>query len=352
MMSQMSTSAGADAPSTGTRGRWVEDILGEGWQARSLLLWPDTSGQPVATLVGARTESPEERATGPAVLYLHGFTDYFFQTEHGQAWGEAGYAFYALDLRDYGRSIRKGRRPGWITDLSLYFEEITAALALMREAGHQQVVLLGHSTGGLIAALYADAHPDAVDAVVLNSPWFDLNKPWPVRRIFAPLAARLGRFAPHLPVGGLDEAYGRSLHVSTGGDFDYDLIWKPLAGFDVHAGWLAAIIAGHRRVARGLDIATPVLVCTSARSGHPARPSAADLAGADCVLDVAHMRTGAPKLGPDVQVVSIAGGRHDLALSVPPVRARYLRVVLDWLAVRTTPTVTPQANVAPGGRGP
>lgn len=330
---QVSTSRPAAAIAH-LREEWVADVLGDPWQSRALSLGPDTSGQPVATLVRRHGSSGHSADDRTAVLYLHGFTDYFFQAEHGRQWAEAGYDFYALDLRDNGRSIRKGRQPGWVTDLSLYFEEINAALALLRQAGHRQVVLLGHSTGGLIGALFADAHPGAVDAIVLNSPWFDLNEPWPVRRIIAPLAGRLGQFLPHLPVGAMDEAYGRSLHTSTGGDFDYDLTWKPLAGFGVQAGWLQAIIAGHRRIAHGLDIMAPVLVCTSGRSGDPVQPSAADLAGADCVLDVADMRARASRLGPDVQVITVDGGRHDLALSVPAVRAHFLHTVLDWLTER------------------
>ncbi|MEK8226237.1 alpha/beta hydrolase [Oerskovia sp. M15] len=40
-----------------------------------------------------------------AVLYVHGFVDYFFQAHLGDAFEEHGYAFYAIDLRGYGRSL-------------------------------------------------------------------------------------------------------------------------------------------------------------------------------------------------------------------------------------------------------
>lgn len=317
-------------------GTWARDVLGTDWQAQTLPLAPDAGGRPVATLVRPRTEDvPASAAAGrPAVLYLHGFTDYFFQAEHAEGWVAAGYAFYALDLRDYGRSIRPGRQPGWVSDLRTYFEEINLALGAIEAAGHGAVVLLGHSTGALIGALYADAHPDRLDALVLNSPWFDLNEPWPVRHIIASLAAHAGRFLPHLPVGALAQPYGRSLHVSTGGEFDYDLVWKPFEGFPVQAGWLRAIRTGQRALSRGLDIHAPVLVCTSGRSGHPKHPTAHDLAGADCVLDVDQMHRLAPRLGPDVQIEVIDGGRHDLALSRPPARQDYLDTVLAWLERR------------------
>ncbi|WP_147915805.1 alpha/beta hydrolase [Ruania zhangjianzhongii] len=319
----------------------TEDVLGPGWVARTLPLAPDGVGRtharttagapgPVATLVH-RTETGTRRR---AVLYLHGFTDYFFQADHAQAWTAHGYDFYAVDLRDYGRSIRPGRTPGWITDLTTYDEDVTAALTAVREHGYDQVVLLGHSTGGLIAALYTDRFPDAVDALVLNSPWLDLNSSWLDRVVLTRVLDAVAMWVPRLKVSTLGEAYGRHLHVSTGGDWDYDLAWKPMVDVPVYAAWLRAIRRGHARVGRGLDLRVPVLVCTSGRSGHRSRPSAVDLAGADCVLNVAHMHARGPRLGPDVRMATIDGGRHDLALSAPPARRAYEEAVFSWLSRR------------------
>ncbi|WP_159620971.1 alpha/beta hydrolase [Ruania rhizosphaerae] len=315
------------------------DVLGHPWQQETLRLRPDAAGEPVATLVSATAPidvaDPAAAATpSPAVLYVHGFTDYFFQTEHAQAWLDAGYDFYALDLRDCGRSIRPGRTPSFVADLGTYDEEIGLALARVRAAGAQQVVLLGHSTGGLITSLYASDHPGAVDAVVLNSPWFDLNSSWMNRVIATRVIDVLGARFPMLQVSTLGEPYGRSLHTSTGGDWDYDLAWKPIEDVPVHAGWLRAVRRGHARVAHGLDIQAPVLVCTSGRSGHPGHPSPEDLAGADCVLNVAHMWARAPRLGADVTVRRFEGGRHDLALSSARVRHAYAQDVISWLAAR------------------
>ena len=51
------------------------------------------------------------------------------------------------------------------------------------------------------------------------------------------------------------------------------------------------------RLARGLDVREPVLVCTSTRSGSPTDPSPDELRGADCVLDVGHILERAPRVG-------------------------------------------------------
>ncbi|ACQ78730.1 conserved hypothetical protein [Beutenbergia cavernae DSM 12333] len=312
------------------------DVLGSEWVARTLPLAPDEAdpeGELVATLV--RKAGPPSSST--AVLYVHGFTDYFFQDHHARAWAGHGIDFYALDLRRYGRSLRAHHAAGDVRDLRAYDEEISAAISVLRaERGHERVILLGHSTGGLILSLYAHAHPRAADALVLNSPWFDLNEAALRRMIATPLAESISRLDPTRRVGKLGGAYGRSLHTSTGGSWEYDLAWKPIEGFPVRAGWLRAIRRAQARVARGLDVRIPVLVCSSTRSGgvagRPATPE--ELASTDTVLDVQHMWRGAQGLGDDVTIVAVPGGLHDLTLSAPRARADFERAVFTWLSAR------------------
>ena len=105
----------------------------------------------VATLVRRRAGEESTRA----VLYIHGFNDYFFQRELACRFNERGIHFYALDLRKYGRSWLPHQKFNDIRDLRAYFEEITIALEIIRQEGCQTTVLLGHSTGGLIITLYA-----------------------------------------------------------------------------------------------------------------------------------------------------------------------------------------------------
>src|SRR5699024_4797777 len=160
----------------------TQDVLGPEWENRTLPLAPDGVGplharrspdapDPVATLVHPHDVGRRNRA----VLYVHGFTVYSFPTHPAEAWTRHGYDFFAVDLRDYGRSIRNGRTPGWANDLAIYDEDLTAALAAVRAYAYDQVLILAHSTGGLITPLYLDRYPDAADGLILNSPWLDLN---------------------------------------------------------------------------------------------------------------------------------------------------------------------------------
>lgn len=308
---------------------WTEDVLGEGFAARTLRL----PGGAEATLV--RYAPEDGPGVGrPPVLYVHGFTDYFFQRHLAEAVVRRGYPFYAIDLRGHGRSIdawtATGGDPNMVNSLRLYEQDLDAAADAIAEDGHAGLVLMGHSTGGLITSMYANARPDRVTAMVLNSPWFDLRGKWSDRTVVTQLVYALGRIAPRTVVSSLGGDYGRALHHETGGEWVYDLRWKPNEGFPVRAGWLAAIRREHRRLGRGLAVRCPTLLCTSDKTG-PDGGEAAVMLSTDAILDVAHMHARAPKLGGTVEVAVIEGGAHDLVLSPRPAREKYLDTVLDWL---------------------
>ncbi|WP_372594245.1 alpha/beta hydrolase [Actinotalea sp.] len=319
---------------------WRPDVLGDGWQARTIPLRPDYQGEAVATLVRRTPDEPRRRA----VLYVHGYVDYFFQTHLGEAWAAQGYDFYALDLRAHGRSLLPHQLANDVHALASYAEELDAAARIVREEeGHELLVVQGHSTGGLITALWAQARRDradgpALDALVLNSPWLDLNRPWTDRVLTTRAVDVLGRVAPNAVVGQLDPHYGAWLSDPDGGGWEYDLSWKPVEGFGVRAGWLRAIRRGHAAVARGLAIDLPILVCTSTRSG-PARRWHEALDRTDSVLSVEQTLERAPLLGNDVTVVQIPGGVHDLVLSPEPARSGYLEAVRAWTNHRLGPAL-------------
>ncbi|MEH0842810.1 alpha/beta hydrolase [Micromonospora sp. CPCC 205711] len=328
-----------------------QDVLGPPYERQTIDLGTDDEGPVVATLVRRRAERP----TGRAVLYVHGFVDYFFQTHVADFFAERGWDFYALDLRKYGRSLLPHQTPNFCRDLGDYFPELDAAAKIIREDdGHDTLLAMGHSTGGLITSLWADARRDAglVDGLFLNSPFFDINAPWLVRRPLAAAVSRLGRRAPQriLPFG-LGTVYGESLHAEHRGEWTYDLAWKPLAGFPVRAGWLGAIRSGQQRLRAGLDIPVPVLLACSTRSFKGTRwHDSAALA--DAVLDVEHMVRWAPRLGRHVTLTRFDGGMHDLTLSGPAVREKVFAEAGRWaeafLGAGPTSTSTSAAADAPG----
>lgn len=306
------------------------DVLGEPYQSRVIDLGHDEEGPVVATLVSRRAQAP----SGRAVLYVHGFVDYFFQTHLAEFFTDRGWDFYALDLRKYGRSLRPHQTPNFCRSLTDYYPELDAAARIIRdEDGHDTLLVDGHSTGGLITSLWTHDRRDKgwVDGLILNSPFFDFNARWVMRRPVAAAVARVGKARPLriVPLA-LSPVYGQTLHVEQRGEWTYDLAWKPLLGFPVRAGWLGAIREAQLRLRGGLAIPAPVLLACSVRSFRGSRwQEAATIA--DAVLDVEHMVRWAPRLGPHITVVRIDGGMHDLTLSGPAVRARVFDEMDRWI---------------------
>jgi len=74
---------------------WRPDRQLAGFEALELPAPEDYDGRVVATLV----RLPAGDAPRGAVLYVHGFVDFFFQRHMAERFAAEGYAFYALDLR-------------------------------------------------------------------------------------------------------------------------------------------------------------------------------------------------------------------------------------------------------------
>ncbi|WP_433239958.1 alpha/beta hydrolase [Streptosporangium sp. CA-135522] len=308
----------------------MPDVLGPDYELTVLPMADDYEGAVVASLVRRRAPEP----TGRAVLYVHGFTDYFFQTHLADHFVAQGIDFYGLDLRKYGRSLLPHQTRGFVRSVTEYFPEIDEAIRVIREEdGHDEVILNGHSTGGLVAALWADRvrGRGLIQALVLNSPFLDLNVPSPLRAAADLLKGPMSRMSVRtvLPVG-IATAYGTSLHRDHHGEWDFDLEWKPIGGFAVHAVWLAAIRRAQRRLHAGLRADVPVLVLC-AEKGLRLRDFAPEAQGADLVLDPEHIAHWATRIGPHVTCVRVPGGMHDLVLSPEPAREQTFAEMDRWL---------------------
>ncbi|MFF3065799.1 alpha/beta hydrolase [Oerskovia sp. NPDC057915] len=315
-------------------GRWEEDDLGPDYRRLTLQLTPDDEGEVVATLV--RYDPPTEEAVRPAraVLYVHGWSDYFFQTELAEYWHAQGAAFYAVDLRKYGRSLRPHQTPGYMEHLHEYDEDLETALAMIHaELGtHASIMLVGHSTGGLTGVLWAHRNPGRLHGLVLNSPWLELQGSSTVRTVSSPAIRQLARFQPKAPLPNIDAGYyARTLRDLESGGWQFNPEWRPVPSFPVRAGWLRGIIEGHATVAAGLSVTCPIIVLTSDRTIISPRWSE-DMRQADIVLDVELLARRAPNLGPVVTIARIPGGIHDLTLSGPGPRRRFYREITRWLA--------------------
>jgi alpha-beta hydrolase superfamily lysophospholipase len=320
---------------------WHEDVLGQGFQARELKLGTDAEGDVIATLVKAPAPTfnkgmrswfrAKPVAANTDVLYVHGWSDYFFQDHLATFWHNEGAHFFALDLRKYGRSLREGQTPGYVDNLETYFEDIDAAIAAMGPRRGRRLVLMGHSTGGLTLSLWAAMHPKRFDVLILNSPWLEYQLSGTARTAIKPALDVTARFDPKRPMPNIDFGfYTRTVSSEFDGEWDVNLHWRPLRGFPVRTGWLKAVLAGHARVASGLSIEAPTLVMLSTRSILSPRWSP-DMARADVAIDVNIVARRAINLGNNVTIRRIDDAMHDVFLSTNDARAKAFAALRSWL---------------------
>lgn len=336
---------------------WKPDSVLEGYQQATVHLGEDAEGEIVATFV---RKDPSKltlqerwrrwhfsvRGHRLAIMYVHGWNDYFYRRHASEYWESLGIPFYAVDLRKFGRSYRPYQTPGYIEDLHEYRLEFNALRdQIVKEQGKDvRILMIAHSQGGLSASLWVNTeHPHHVEALALNSPWLELQGNRMFRLLSTPVVQmyrlRGGKTVMPMRDPGF---YARCIKRSTGGEWDYlDHPLNPGVEFLTRAGWMQAIYNGQDEIAKNLDIQIPVLVCTSDKSMMLQSTWDEGMREADSVLDITAIRQAALHLGDVVALATIRGGLHDLSMSKPDVRRKYFRIVTMWASMMAWRRVIP-----------
>lgn len=98
-----------------------------------------------------------------------------------------GWQVFAWDMRGHGRS--EGKR-GYVKDLSYFIDDLEIFHNMVvKQAGGQNIVMFGHSLGGLVTTRYLQNKKSNYAALCLSSPGFGLGMKVPA------LKEKLARFA-------------------------------------------------------------------------------------------------------------------------------------------------------------
>ena len=135
------------------------------------------------------------------VLLVHGYAEHLGRYGHVAApLTAAGFGVYGLDHWGHGKS---GGAPGFVPAFSAYTDGVEALLDKVEEA-HPGVplFLLGHSMGGLIAALHLITHQAHYAGAILSGP--AIMAAQEPSRFMIWISRLLSRIAPRLGVLQLD----------------------------------------------------------------------------------------------------------------------------------------------------
>ncbi len=306
-----------------------QDITLDDFSNNVLRFQDDYNGKVVATLIKLNRNIKGKQS----VLYIHGFNDYFFHPHLAEAFYRQDYNFYALELRKYGHSLMPHQHPNYCKRLEEYFEEISEALSIIDQENKNKIVLLAHSFGGLVASLYMNSgkNQKLVNALVLNSPFFEFNTTLLNRIITSFLAWFISSVFPYSKLEGLlSSYYAKSIHKDFQGEWEFNTAWKPIKGFPAYFSWLKAVSRGHKRLKKNSNITVPVLVMHSSRSVKPKKWDN-ELLESDTVLNVNDIKHISKTLGSNITIVEIKRSLHDVFLSKKEVRGCAINKMIKWL---------------------
>lgn len=145
---------------------------------------------------------PDDAAPRAMVAVVHGYSEHSGRyQELSQRLTEAGYAAELFDLRGHGRS--EGPR-AFVRSFEEYVRDLQRFIERLREREPElPLFLLGHSMGGLIAAVWTLEHESELRGLALSAAPLKVNDeihPWLQR--FSPV---IGALAPRLPTVRFDD---------------------------------------------------------------------------------------------------------------------------------------------------
>ncbi|ULQ56708.1 alpha/beta hydrolase [Flavihumibacter rivuli] len=304
--------------------------LGQDFHYQTLQLKDDYEGAVTATLIAAKANRGSRRS----ILYVHGFIDYFFHPHLAEAFLNSDIDFYALELRKYGHSLLSHQHPNYCRDMKEYFEELDLAIQTIRTQGKaSSILLLGHSTGGLLTSYYMNKgrERDSIEALILNSPFLAFNEPFLARQMIPLVAGLISSISPFAKKdNALSPVYAQSVHKDHYGEWDFNLEWKPIEGFPAYFAWARAVAKSQSFLQKHSAIGQPILLMHSSNSFKP-KTFTPETLKADTVLNKDDIARIGKKLGNNVDTIEIKDGMHDLFLSPAPVRTAAIEKMIDWI---------------------
>ncbi len=186
----------------------------------------------VPTADGAQVRLHHHPADGPPVLVVHGiasnarFWDLTAERSLALALNNAGYDAWLLDLRGHGGATHAASgqrlRVGWTVDDYGRYDVPAAVDHIRATTGYDRVGYIGHSMGGMVAAVYTAWHgDDALAALTVMGSPLDFRDPEPLLEV-GRHAMVAGTLLPRIDLPALARSSAPLRDLPLHGD---DLLW-------------------------------------------------------------------------------------------------------------------------------
>lgn len=219
--------------------------------------------------------SLEKKGCRNAIVILPGLNEVVYKyRELLYDFRDPEYNFYVLDHRDQGTSDRNipGARKCYINDFENYVRDLKKFMDMIVLPNNDEVVIIAHSLGGVIALGYLPENQEGIKGVVLCAPMLGIEtSPYPewIALTVANLNVKTGKGKNYVPDNGPDMDPNFETNVITGSRVRYEN-WTNNILFgdypEVRNGgatyqWLYASIKGTRKIRnRTKDIEVPIIL--------------------------------------------------------------------------------------------
>ena len=263
------------------------------------------------------------------VIFVHGFCE-FWGKYHEYAWYvyRAGYSFYFLEQRGFGLSEGKTDDPDivyiddfntYVADLKLFLDEV-----MLPASKGLKKVLIAHSMGGAVSALFLGKHEGYFDSAILSTPMLKMKNDTPLflvklLNIYAKLFNKKKDPAPGQSRFSSEPDYEDSCSLSRA-RFDYvfemRLNDERYQTNGASLGWALAAFKSHRQILRyASNIKLPVTILT---------------AGLDTLIDDEGYKKFALKV-PQTEFIPFNNSKHEIFNAADKDRIGFFKEVLKRL---------------------
>ena len=249
------------------------------------------------------------------LIIVHGLGEHSGRYRHlADHLADIGFSLWIPDLRGHGRS---GGARGHVDSFDDYVRDVRAVMdkALAEKPDDTPCFLLGHSMGGLVAALTAGQYQDRIDGLVLSSPALGVAVPLPAIKKAA--AVCLARLFPRLGIKNELDPQNVSRDPVTVQKYIDD----PLVHDRVTTRWFIEFFkAIDRAFEKAESLALPILV---------------QAAGEDRLVNINAVKAYFERLTmPDRQLTVYDDLYHEIYNETEPDRQKAIAALSTWLADR------------------
>jgi lysophospholipase len=242
---------------------------------------------------------------------------------------------YIFDQRGQGASGRllPDHDKGYVRCFKDYVNDLAIFIDTVVQPDRKvPLFILSHSTGGLVAGLYANGHPDSVQGLILCAPMLGLHTapfPTPIARLLAWSATRLDLGGRYVPGGGpYNPAFPFSANVVTHSKARFALNQRLVAispgnalGSPTYSWVNQAFVGMDRLAANHRQLKMPVLLLS---------------AGEDSVVDNKAEAKFCRTL-PSCTLITMPGSRHEILMEEDSIRNRALALIREFVARHISP---------------